>query len=136
MAGPYEVSLPVPAGKPEEDPAEVELEIEGDVVTKVDVDYPAGCHYLVQTAVFYGIKQLWPVEPGTWFKANKCVVTFRPEWDLPERKTTLTFKGCSPGTSFQHKIVLRVETADLPAAKPWKILDDFITIVKRLTGIE
>ena len=48
---------------------------------------------------------------------------------------TLTFKGCSPGTSYPHKIVLRVETADLPAAKPWKLMYDFIQIIKRLIGI-
>ena len=55
MAGPYEVTLMIPATQPEENPAEVKVEIEGDVVTKVDVDYPAGCHYLVGTAVYYGI---------------------------------------------------------------------------------
>jgi len=136
MTGPYETSLTVPAGRPEDNPAEVELEIEGEVVVKVDVDYPAGCHYLVGTAIFYGIKQLWPVEAGSWFRANKSVISFRPEWDMPERKVKLKFKGCSPTTAFDHKIVLRVETADMPAAKPWQMMYDFIKIIKRLTGIE
>ena len=136
MTGPYETSLKVLKSTPEDKPEETTLEIEGDVVTKVDVDYPAGCHYLVGTAIFYGIKQLWPVAAGSWFRANKYVITFRPDWDLPERKVKLTFKGCSPTTAFPHIIILRVHTSDLPAAKPWKVLYDFIQIIKRLTGIE
>lgn len=135
MAGPYEVTLTIPATQPEDNPAEVDVEIEGDVVTKVEVDYPAGCHYLVGTAVFYGIKQLWPSDVGTWFRANKYVIGFNPSWDMPERKVTLTFKGCAPQTKFQHKIVLRVVTEDLPAARPWQITQDFIQIVKKLVGI-
>ena len=132
MVGPYETSLLIPKGTPEDQPEETTLEIEGDVVTKVDVDYPAGCHYIVGTALFYGIRQLWPVEAGSWFRANKYVITFRPDWDMPERKVKLTFKGCSPTTAFEHKIGLRVHTADLPAARPWKALHDFAQSFRRL----
>ena len=135
MVGPYETSLKIDPNTPEDKPKEVKLDIEGDVVTQVDVDYPAGCHYLVKTAIFYGIKQLWPVEEGTWFRANKYVITFKPEWDMPERNMTLTFKGCSPDTAFKHTIVLRVHTADMPAAKPWKVMYDFIQIIKKLVGL-
>ena len=105
------------------------------MVTKVEIDYPAGCHYLVGTAVYYGIRQLWPVEAGSWFRANKYVISFRPEWDMPEREPTLVFKGCAPKTKFAHTIRLRVVTEDMPAAKPWRILYEFTRIVKRLTGI-
>jgi len=131
----YEASLTVPANTPKDAPVQVDLEVEGDVATRVDLDYPAGCARMVGVACFYGIKQLWPSEVGQWFYADNYVVSFRPEWDMPERRVKLTFKGISPGTSYSHTIGLRVHTADLPAAKPWRILADFIYILKRMMGL-
>jgi len=134
VAGPYESSLTIPSLTPESAPAEVELEIEGDVVVKVEVDYPAGCHYLVGTAIFYGIRQLWPVEAGSWFRANKYVISFEPDWTMPERIITLIFKGCGPLTMFEHTIRLRVVTEDMPAARPWMVQYDFTQLMRKLIG--
>jgi len=135
LAGVYEVSLTIPANTAEDAPVSIDLEIEGDVVTKVEIDYPSGPARMVGTAIFYGIEQLWPAEAGTWFYANNYVMSLKPEWDMPERKVTLTMKGCSPNTSYDHTIGRRVHTADMPAAKPWKVLADFILILKRLIGV-
>ena len=135
MAGPYEKALTIPAGTPEDKPVSVSLTVEGDVVTQVDVDYPGGCHGLVLTAIFYGIKQVWPREEGTWFRANGYVITFRPEWDMPEHTAKLVFKGCSPDATYSHKIGLRIHTADMPEAKPWKVMYNFTEIIKKLVGL-
>jgi len=131
----HEASLTVPANTPKDAPVQVDLEVEGDVVTKVDLHYPAGCHRMVGVTCFYGIKQLLPSEVGQWLYADDYVISLRPEWDMPERRVKLTFKGISPGTNYSHTIGLRVHTADLPAAKPWKILADFIYILRRVMGL-
>jgi len=133
--GVYEVSLTVPANTPEDAPVEKTLEIEGDVVTKVEFAYPAGCWGLVRSACFYGIKQLWPAEAGTWFTAENYTISFNPAWDLPEREVELTFKGWSEDDTWPHKLIFRVVTEDMPAAKPWKVLADFIAVIKKLIGV-
>jgi len=135
MTGPYETSLTVPAGRPEDNPAEVKLEIEGDVVTKIEFEFPAGCCRLARVAGFYGIKQLWPVEAGTWFASDDYVISMPVTWDLPERKVTLTFKGWNEDDTYPHTITCRLCVEDMPAAKPWQVLADFILILKRLIGV-
>jgi len=131
----YEVSLTVPANTPEDAPVERALKIEGDVVTLAQVDFPYGCAHLVRAAFFYGIKQLWPSETGTWFRGTGTTKGGKVLWDMPEPKVTLTLRGWSEDDTYDHELIFSIITEPAPAARPWKVLADFIAILKQLIGV-
>jgi len=41
----------------------------------------------------------------------------------------------SPGTSYDHKITVRIQVEPPEVAAPWEILRDFISVIKRLLGL-
>jgi len=134
--GVYEVSLTIPANTPEDAPVEKKLEIEGAVLDRIHTLIPAGHCALARLAIFYGIKQLFPYETGTWLRGDDESFSLRLNWPLPELTTTITLKGWNEDTIYDHTFYLRLEVAErIEEARPWQALLDFIAIVKRLVGV-
>jgi len=131
----YEKALTIPANTKETAPVETTLEIEGDTVIRLEMEFPDGCVRLAHVAVFYGIRQLWPTEAGTWLASNDWVISFPVSWDLPEPKTVLTIRGWNEDDTYKHTVTCRFVTAYEPVAKPWRVISDFVAILKRLMGI-
>jgi len=134
--GVYSTSLKVPANTPEDAPVEKTLEIEGAVLSTLHVQVPAGHKALARMAIFYGIKQIFPSEAGTWFRGDDIAPKFRLNWTLPEPKTTLTLKGWNEDDTYEHAFYLMLEVEErVEAARPWQVIVDFVAILKRLIGI-
>jgi len=136
MVGPYEISLTIPANTPEDAPVEKKLEIEGAILGKIHFLIPAGHHALARLAIFYGIDQIFPEETGTWLRGEDESFSMRLNWPLPEYKTTITFKGWNEDDTYPHTFYLRLEVAErVEEARPWRVIADFVAILKRLMGL-
>jgi len=98
----YSRVFTVPAGGKKE----FTLPIEGDVITYVRLRYPPGPMGLLKVAVFYGIKQIFPYEEGTWFYGNDEIIEWEEYWTLPEERTTLTIKAENDDDTYDHSFYL------------------------------
>jgi len=132
--GDYFTSLTIPAGTPEDKPAEKEITIEGEVLAEIAYLIPGGWHGIPSFAVYYGIRQIYPEPESAWVTGNDLYRQIRLNWSLPESPCKLTLKGVSPKARYEHTVYIWLETRPVEEAKPWKVLADFIAILKRLLG--
>jgi len=132
----YTLDLAIPANTAEASPTKKELEIEGAILDKLHVLIPEGHAALARLAIFYGIRQIFPHEAGTWLRGNDESIGFRLNWPLPEPKTTITFKGWNEDDTYDHVFYCRLEVTErVEEARPWRVLADLVAIIRKLIGL-
>jgi hypothetical protein len=104
--------LLVPANTPESNPVSVDAKLpyflrQNSVLHKLEIHFPDGCCGMVHVAIFYGIRQIFPEIEGMTFTGNGETISFPDFWPLPNDPTTLTIKAWSPGTQYDHNILIR-----------------------------
>jgi len=132
----YTLDFTVMANTPKTSPAEETIEVEGRFLTRLSIFIPRGHHALTGLTLFYGLEQIFPKPSGTWLKGNDEVFEARLNWRLPLWETKLTFRAYNEDEVYDHTFYSRVETVEeLEEARPWRVLADFISILRRLLGI-
>jgi len=103
-------SITIPANTLESSPKEEELLIEEQFVERIEIDFPAGCSGMVNLRIYYGVRKYWPDNPGGHFTSDDYTIVFPVYKKLPEDRTTLKLVGWSPGTQYDHTLIVRVNT--------------------------
>lgn len=134
--GNYVAELAIPANTPEDKPVETSLQIKGAVLTQIHFSIPPGHCGLARLAVYYGIKQIFPTEAGTWLSGDDESFSLKLNWPLPEREVTLALKGWNEDETYEHAFLCRFEVAEeVEEARPWRVISDFVAILKKLMGL-
>jgi len=133
--GDYFTSLNIPAKTPKTAPVEKDIEIEGEILSELAYLIPPGWCALAHFSIFYGIKQIYPEEKDTWVTGDDVYRPVPIRWTLPESPCKLTIKGYNQDDTYAHTVYLWLLTAPIEEAKPWRIIADFVAILKRLLGI-
>jgi len=131
----YQFDLKIPADTPEEEPFEVEAEIEEEVLVRGLVIFPPGCRGMVYSKIMYGQLQIAPRPFGSAFKGDGVVIPFELWRVLPDRPTKLRLLGWSPGTSYDHTITYYLIALPYWVAFWYVGLHNFVKIFSQLTGI-
>jgi len=108
----------VPAGTPEDSPATLDFEVEGELLRSFKVIIPDGHAALCRLAIFYGVRQLAPRPQGAWIRGNDHVIEWEENWEIPEGKAKLTFVGWNEDDTYPHTFdiyLVVVERAPVPA---------------------
>jgi len=134
--GDYFAKLTIPANTPVDKPVTADVEVEGEVLAELAYLIPPGWSALAHFAIFYGIKQIYPAEAGTWVTGDDLYRMVPIRWVLPETPCKLTVKGYSEGAAYDHTLYLWLLTKPKEEVWPLKILVDFVAILKRLMGID
>jgi len=133
--GDYFVKLKIPANTPVDKPVTAEVTLKGEVLAELAYLIPPGWSALAHFAVFYGIKQIYPAELGTWVTGDDLYRLVALRWHLPESPAKLTIKGYNQDDTYPHTVYLWLHTKPLEEAKPWQIIADFVKILKKLMGL-
>ena len=128
----YIVDVTVPADTFQTSPIEKTVKIEEEVIVKVMVHFPAGCHGYVYTACYYGEEQIFPRPYGSYLHGDAETITWEEYYELPESPCILTIKARSPGTNYPHKITWRINALPRSVAFWWKIIDKLIGFLAKL----
>jgi len=104
----YQKTLTVPANTPSDAPVETTIVVKDPVIVRLGVFFPPGCAGMVKVAVFYGRLQIWPSKEGEWLRGDGTTIWGEPFFELPEKETTLTLKGCSPNTLYNHDVTFYI----------------------------
>jgi len=103
----FEYPLTVTAGTAKGAPATVEALLCAGTVTRVDVQFPAGCSGMVHVSLWRRDHQVWPVNLDNDIAGEDVVVSWPESYDLEEEPFAFTVKAWSPGTTYPHTITLR-----------------------------
>jgi len=129
------MTMEIPASTPEAAPVEKTVEIEGEILDEIAYLIPPGWSGLARFALFYGIKQIYPEPEQEWVTGDDLYRPVPLKWPMPEPKTELTLKGWNEDATYPHTVYVWLLTKPEPEARPWKILADFVAILKRLMGL-
>lgn len=128
----YTKKLTVPTDTSEDNPVTTSFTIKQKLITKMEVGYPDGCNNMVGIRIFYGIKRFWPENPDTALYGNGEVVSWREYQKLPEKNSILTCYGFSPGTNYDHKILIRIFTLPELVAAPGIMMRKLYSFFRRI----
>lgn len=79
------------------------------VITKLDIKFPPGCHGLVKVRIFRSRFQLVPLSKDEWITGDGESVPTEGFYDLSVTPSELEFVGCSPGTTYDHTVTVRIQ---------------------------
>jgi len=128
----YSKTLLVPANTPEGSPVSIEFEVEEPYLTRLDVHFPDGCALMVRVRFMYGVKQLFPQPEDAWLVGNGETVSWDEVFRLWEKPIKIRCEACSPGTSYQHQLAIRLITKEEEAIPPWKAFRDLFARIMRI----
>jgi len=131
----YVTALTVPANTSVDKPVEAELTIEGDVLRTLWVHFPDGCVGLVGFRLMYGIYQVAPKPMGVWLAGNGETVQWLEYWVLPESPCVVRLQGCSPGTEYDHTLIVRLETVPEEEAFGYRKVYELVGILREVLGL-
>lgn len=124
--------ITVTAGTTATDPKTQILKISKGVITRVDVKFPAGCHGLVKVRLFKSEFQLVPLSKGEWVTGDDESVPTEGYYDLETSPAQLKFVGCSPGTSHDHTVTVRVTVLPKQIASMLPVIDLLTRLLQRM----
>jgi len=132
----YTSAVTVPAGTPKDAPVTYMLFVEEDYVTSIDVYFPSGCCGYCRVQAYYGSEQIAPKPAGSSFRGDGVVVKSPMKWRIPEWPCPIRFELWNLDDLYAHTPILYIVTAKEEEAKPYKVLSDFVSILKRLLGLK
>jgi len=110
----YTTKFTIPANTSEDNPVQTSLTIKEKLITKMEISFPPGCSHMVGIQIKYGIKRIWPENEGEYIYGDDETISWEEHQELPEKETELTIIGVSPGTLYDHTVLIRIMT--LPTA--------------------
>ena len=130
----YRFVATIPANTPMATPYRREFRVPGGVIHRIRMRYPPGPWGMVYSAVFLGGAQIFPTEPGDYFHGNDEHVE-GDTYVVTKKGWHWAIEGYSPGTRFEHEVHVDLFVLAEDKASPWRILGDFVEIVKKLIGL-
>jgi len=135
----YFVKLTIPADTKKEEPKEETVEVEGYRLEEIAYLIPPGWCALAHFAVFYGIRQIYPAEHGTWVTGDGLYRRVPILWRLPESPCMLTLKGWNEDTSYDHTVYMWLLTKPEELVPPIRLLTQVLrmarTFFRRIVGV-
>lgn len=124
----YAWDINIPANRSSNDPVRQVLDIAVGVVTRVSIKFARGCHGQVKTRLEWDKFQFFPLSAGEWVTGDNEAVTSEEYFEIKTDPAKVVFLGCSPGTSYEHDVTVRITV--LP-----KKLASMIPIINLLTRL-
>jgi hypothetical protein len=128
--------ITISAGTAEATPKEQILKVTKGVITRVDVKFPPGCHGFVKARLLRSEFQLVPLSRGEWVTGDGETVPTEGYYELDEVPAELKFVGCSPGSTYDHVVTVRVSIIPAEIASPWETLSGLVKVLKKLIGVD
>jgi len=128
----YCEKLKIPVDTSESSPVSLNITLRQKLITRMEIYFPEGCNFLVKVKIQYGIKQFWPEKPGTWLVGNGEKISWEERYEMPAINEKLTIYGASPGTHYDHDIVVRIMTLPKGFYFLETLLDKIFNLFRRL----
>ena len=122
----------VKADTPEDKPLEEWLDMPKGIITRVDIKFPAGCHGMVKARLFLESLQFVPLSSDEWVTGDDETVPTETGIELADHPYKIKFVACSPDTSYDHTITVRIEVKLEDAAGMFSLTRLFRSFLDKL----
>jgi len=113
----FEYRLTVPINTPEADAEPLECPLSAGTVTRVDVQFPAGCAGMVHVSIWRSDHQVWPVNLDGDIAGEDAIISWPKSYDLDDEPFGFEVRGWSPGTTYPHVITFRFALLSLEESR-------------------
>lgn len=113
----FEYPLTVDAGTAQGEGEPLEALLCAGTVTRVAVQFPAGCAGMVYVSIWRSDHQVWPVNLDEAIAGDNAVVSWPESYDLDDEPFGFELRGWSPGTAYPHVITFRFALLSLEEAQ-------------------
>jgi len=120
----YEFQLLTPANTPETTPIETRVKLQGGVITKAFIQFPAGCAGLAKFKCKIGNYNLWPRNETGYIAADNYVVPIDEYYELKTGINTLRFLTWNEDDTYDHTISVKIIVLPPWLANPYTMFDD------------
>jgi hypothetical protein len=127
--------ITVPANRLESTPLEETLKLTAGVITRLDIKLPAGCNGLVKVHLLHDEFQLVPLSRGEWVTGDDETIPTEAYYELASPPYSLKFVGCSPGTTYDHVVTIRVSVLPKGVASMLPLVELLTRLVNRIFGV-
>jgi len=131
----YVLALTIPANTAEAAPHEEDLKLTDGVITRVEVEFPAGCAGLAHTYARQAIHQVFPTNPDGDLCSDNYVAAWMDYEDLDTDPRILTIGGWNLDDTYDHTITWRIELTPREIAERMKTQQGMLAGIGRLLGI-
>jgi len=132
----YVLPLAIPANTAQASPYEEALKLTDGVITRVEVEFPAGCAGLAHSYARRAIHQVFPTNPDGNLCSDNHVIVWNDYEDLAADPRILTIGGWNLDDTYAHTITWRVELTPREIAERLKSTDTLLSKMARLLGIK
>lgn len=102
-------TLAIPANTAEASPVSEKLRLDHGVITRVEVEFPAGCAGLVYVHIDRALHQVWPTNPGGSLRTDGRAIIWADYQELFSEPMELDLVGWNLDDTYQHEILFRFE---------------------------
>jgi hypothetical protein len=113
----YEFDVTSPANTAASAPTEVLARLNKGLVTQVQVQIPPGAVGLARGQVWRGNSQIWPSNPGGYFKGDDLVLTWDEDYTLADEPLTLRLRVWNIDDTYPHTLTFRFALLGLAEAE-------------------
>jgi hypothetical protein len=111
------------------------IEVEGDVISYISIRFPPGPLGLLKVAIFYGIKQIFPKEEGTYFAGDDETIAWEECHPLPESPAVIRVRTINEDDTYSHTIYVRIATLREEESTVYQLASSIVSNLKRIFGM-
>lgn len=104
----YSASLTVPAATAAVSPVSTNLVLPAGMLQQITINFPPGCARMTFIQIYDGATLVYPKTAGASYCEDAYTVVIST-MQIFDTSKTLTIKGWSPGTSYQHVVTITAE---------------------------
>lgn len=127
----FSFPITIPANTPANNPTTQTLKLDLGVITTVGIRFAAGCHGMVQVRLLKDESILVPLNKDTWLNGDDETVNNDVYYEFTSTPYELKFVGSSPGTTYDHTVLVRINVLSAEEALPSKALTSLVAILKQ-----
>jgi len=102
-------TLTVPANTSEGAAVSDKLELDHGVITRVEVEFPAGCAGLVYVHIDRALHQVWPTNPDGRLRSDGRAIVWADYQEMFAEPLELDLVGYNLDDTYQHQVLFRFE---------------------------
>jgi hypothetical protein len=103
----YDYALTIPANTPIATPATLHAALNLGTLTRLEIQFPAGCAGLVGVGIWRYEVLTFPSNPGAWFIADNHVIAFDEDFLIDREPYALSLRGYNLDDTYPHTIYFR-----------------------------
>jgi len=124
--------IPIPADTKADTPYIKTLKLTIGVITRIAIKFPRGCHGMVKVRLDRFKFQFLPLSAGEWVTGDEEAVGSEEFFEIREPPAELVFYGCSPGTTYDHVVTVRITVLPKKVASMIPVIELLSRLLQRM----